>query len=142
MGFFNRLFQGRYGMDKLGLALFWGGIGASVLTWFLTKFPIPYTALRALTLVFYGYGLFRMFSRNYGARQRELGAYLRLENKAKGLWQRVRYGHRNVINLNAERKKFKYLTCPQCRQKLRVPKGKGKLRVTCTKCGCKFDAKS
>ncbi|MEA4971375.1 MAG: zinc ribbon domain-containing protein [Candidatus Pelethousia sp.] len=142
MGFFNRLLQGRYGVDKLNLALFWGGIGCSVVTWFLSKVPVLFTAFRLLALIFYGYAVFRIFSRNYAARQRELTGYLRLENKLRALWQRLRYGHRNVINLNAERKKFKYLTCPQCRQKLRVPRGKGKLRVTCTKCGCKFNAKS
>lgn len=142
MGFFNRLLQGRYGMDKLNLALFWGGVGCSVITWFLSKFPLPFTIFRLLALVFYGYAVFRMFSRNYAARQQELAGYLRLENKLRAFWQRLRYGRRNVINLNAERKKFKYLTCPQCRQKLRVPRGKGKLRVTCTKCGYKFNAKS
>ncbi len=142
MGFFNRLLQGRYGVDKLNSALFWGGIGCSVVTWFLSKVPVLFTAFRLLALIFYGYAVFRMFSRNYVARQQELTGYLRLENKLRAFWQRLRYGHSNVINLHAERKKFKYLTCPQCRQKLRVPRGKGKLRVTCTKCGCKFNAKS
>lgn len=129
-------------MDKMSLALFWGGIGCSVATWFLAKLPVPFTILRVLALVFYGYAVIRIFSRNFAARQRELSAYLKLENKVRAFWQRLRYGHRNVVNLNAERKKFKYLTCPQCRQKLRVPKGKGQLRVTCSKCGCKFNAKS
>ena len=38
--------------------------------------------------------------------------------------------------------RYKLLRCPSCRQKLRVPKGKGKIRVTCTHCGTRFDAKS
>ena len=38
MGFFNRLLQGRYGMDKLNLALFWGGIGCSVVTFTAMRF--------------------------------------------------------------------------------------------------------
>lgn len=142
MGFLNRLLQGRYGMDKMNLALFWGGIGCSVITWFLSKFPLVFTFFRLLALLLYGYAIFRMLSRNYAARQKELAAYLKLENKLRAFWYRLRYGYHNVINLNAERKKFKYFTCPQCRQKLRVPRGKGNLRVTCTKCGCKFSAKS
>lgn len=129
-------------MDKLSLALFWGGIGASVVTWFLGKFPIPFTVFRVLSVLFYGYAVFRILSRNFAARQRELSVYLRFSGNVRAFWQRLRYGHRNVINLNAERKKFKYLTCPQCRQKLRVPRGKGQLRVTCSKCGYKFNAKS
>ena len=83
-----------------------------------------------------------MLSRNFAARQRELAAYFRMESKVKAFWNKLRYGSRNVVNLNAERKKYKYLICPQCRQKLRVPKGKGNIRVTCAKCGCKFNAKS
>lgn len=142
MGFLNRLLQGRYGIDRMSLALFWSGMGCSVITWFLPKLPIPFTVFRLLALLFYGFAALRIFSRNFGARQRELAAYLRLENNLKGIWQRVRYGRQNVINLNAERRRFKYLTCPQCRQKLRVPRGKGKLRVTCTKCGYIFSAKS
>ena len=142
MGFFQRFFQGRYGVDKMSLALLWGGIGCSVVTWFLTKFPLPFSIFRFLSFGCYIYGLFRMLSRNYAARQRELAAYLRLENRFKGFWRRIRYGSKNIVNLNAERRKYKYLVCPQCRQKLRVPRGKGKLRVTCAKCGCKFDAKS
>ncbi|MEA5059436.1 MAG: hypothetical protein EOM66_03480 [Clostridia bacterium] len=142
MGFFNRLLQGRYGIDKMSLALFWGGIGCSVVTWFLSGFPIPFTVFRVLALLFYGYAVFRMFSRNFGARQREFAAYLQVTNKLKGFWQRIRYGRQNVINLHAARKKYKYLICPQCRQKLRVPRGKGNLRVTCSKCGYKFNAKS
>ena len=42
----------------------------------------------------------------------------------------------------AELKKYKYFICPQCTQKLRVPRGKGRLRVTCTKCGNVFEIKS
>ena len=38
--------------------------------------------------------------------------------------------------------RYKVLRCPSCRQKLRVPKGKGKIRVTCTHCGNRFEAKS
>ena len=42
----------------------------------------------------------------------------------------------------AEIKQYKYFICPQCAQRLRVPRGKGKLRVTCTKCGNVFETKS
>lgn len=142
MGFLNGFFQGRYGPDKLTLALFWAGIGCSILGWALAGVPYVYSVLRILALACYVYGVFRMLSRNFAARQRELAAYFRMESKIKAFWHKLRYGSRNVVNLNAERKKYKYLICPQCRQKLRVPKGKGNLRVTCAKCGCKFNAKS
>lgn len=41
-----------------------------------------------------------------------------------------------------EIKHYKYLICPQCTQRLRVPRGKGRLRVTCTRCGNKFETRS
>lgn len=42
----------------------------------------------------------------------------------------------------SEIKQYKYLICPQCTQRLRVPRGKGRIRVTCTRCGNVFEAKS
>ncbi len=42
----------------------------------------------------------------------------------------------------SEIKQYKYFMCPQCAQRLRVPRGKGKLRVTCTHCGNVFETKS
>lgn len=41
-----------------------------------------------------------------------------------------------------EYRTYRYLICPQCSQRLRVPRGKGKIRVTCTKCRNQFVAKS
>ena len=42
----------------------------------------------------------------------------------------------------SELKQYKYFICPQCAQRLRVPRGKGKIRVTCTHCGNIFEMKS
>lgn len=42
----------------------------------------------------------------------------------------------------SEIRQYKYFICPQCTQRLRVPRGKGKLRVTCTRCGNVFETKS
>lgn len=42
----------------------------------------------------------------------------------------------------SEIRQYKYLICPQCTQRLRVPRGKGRIRVTCTRCGNVFEAKS
>jgi hypothetical protein len=134
--------QGRYGPDKLGMVLAGAGLGVSVLSWFLSKAAVAYSACRVLSILLWGYAVYRMFSRNYAARQRELAGYQQFESKLRALWQKVRYGKQNIINLRAEHKRYKRLNCPQCLQKLRVPRGKGKLLVTCSKCGCKFTAKS
>jgi hypothetical protein len=42
----------------------------------------------------------------------------------------------------SEMKQYKYLICPQCAQRLRVPRGKGRIRVTCTNCGNVFETRS
>ncbi|NCB05936.1 MAG: hypothetical protein EOM69_10520, partial [Clostridia bacterium] len=53
---------------------------------------------------------------------------------------RAKRAHKNPTW--AELKQYKYLICPQCAQKLRVPRGKGRLRVTCTNCGNVFETRS
>lgn len=42
----------------------------------------------------------------------------------------------------SEIRQYKYFICPQCTQRLRVPRGKGRIRVTCTRCGNVFETKS
>ena len=122
---FNRWFQGRYGVDQLSRALIIASLIVSVISWFFGRAPAGvYYALRGITLALIAFALFRMLSRNFYARQQELARYM------------------NFVNVQKEKKKYKYLTCPQCMQKLRVPKGKGRIRVTCSKCGNRFEAKS
>lgn len=61
----------------------------------------------------------------------------------KGDASRPRRAHKARKNPTwAEIKQYKYFICPQCAQRLRVPRGKGKLRVTCTHCGNVFEIKS
>ena len=42
----------------------------------------------------------------------------------------------------ALRKTYRYFSCPHCRQQVRVPKGRGKISITCPKCGTQFIKKS
>ena len=41
-----------------------------------------------------------------------------------------------------QRKEYKIFKCPSCGVKLRVPRGKGKIKVTCRQCGATFEEKS
>ena len=139
------MFQGRYGNDRLNRTLFIAAIAASALSLLfsvLRVIVVP-TVFSVLSWALLLAAQWRMFSRNFYARQQELSVYMRLENSVLNWWKsnfRQRAG--NVRSFSRERRKFKYLVCPHCAQKLRVPRGKGKLRVTCTKCGYKFEAKS
>lgn len=134
--------QGRYGMDKLNQVLMIGALVLYGISLFLRKTVYPYAVINLLYIIAMIIVLVRMFSRNIYKRQEELNKYMLFQNRLTGWWRNLRNrSQSNVIDLKA-RRNYKYLKCPQCMQKLRVPRGKGKLRVTCTKCGCKFETKS
>ena len=78
---------------------------------------------------------FRMFSRNLYRRREENGKYMRLQYKVSA-WLRVR--HERWV----QRKDYKFFTCPSCRTTLRVPRGHGKIKIVCRKCGCSFTGRS
>ena len=49
----------------------------------------------------------------------------------------------NIIKRNLSRKdNHYYAICRNCRQTLRLPKGKGNIEVTCPKCGYHFDKRT
>ena len=113
---------GRYGGDKLNIALVWVAFGAYILSLFI---PIAEIKL-VLLLIYYGlliWAIFRMFSRNTYKRYQENRKYLRLIDRLKD-------------------RQHKYFDCPRCRQQVRVPRGKGKISITCPKCKEKFVKKT
>ena len=78
---------------------------------------------------------FRMFSRNLYRRREENGKFMRVKYKVSA-WLRVR--HERWV----QRKDYKFFTCPSCRTALRVPRGKGQIRIVCRKCGNTFTGKT
>ena len=143
------MFQGRYGNDHLNRALGLCTFGFLALYLVLGIFFQAFHPVRricyVLSLLSAGLTIFRMLSRNFEARRRENEKYLVFESKLRARFGKDRAPRAKTANANPtweERRKYKYLICPQCAQRLRVPRGKGKLRVTCTRCGNKFDVKS
>ena len=118
----RRFMQGRYGTDKLNTAILLVGLGASLL-----QLIVPGAWTRWVMMVFsyvcLGWAIFRMLSRNTYKRYQENRKYLRFLDRIKD-------------------KSHRYLDCPRCRQAVRVPKGKGKISITCPKCGEKFVKKT
>ncbi len=112
---------GRYGTDKLNMALLWTSVIVMVVSLFCSG------ALRSvLGIVYYGLlivALLRTFSRNTYKRYQENRKFLMLVDRFKD-------------------RQHKYFDCPRCRQVVRVPRGKGKIAITCPKCGEKFIKKS
>lgn len=121
MNWLRNWMYGRNGADQLSVASVVVGL---ILTLFLSFIRIPYLSL--LSYVPYGYAFFRILSRNVTKRQEENRKFLQFWNPIQ---QRL---SRTVTQLRD--KDHKYFSCPSCKATLRVPKGKGKIAITCPKC--------
>ncbi|OUO35607.1 hypothetical protein [Olsenella sp. An290] len=86
-------------------------------------------------LALVAYGAFRIQSKNLGARSRENEAFLKALGPARPWVQNPRAAW-------GELRHYKHARCASCKQRVRVPRGKGKLRVTCPRCGSKFEVRS
>ena len=113
--------SGRYGHDKLNSAVLWTGVAVAILAMFIpTVFGL---ALHMLAYALVGIALFRTFSRNTYKRYQENRKFLMLVDRLKD-------------------RDHRYFECPRCRQLVRVPKGKGKISISCPKCKEKFVKKT
>ncbi|MGN0681471.1 MAG: hypothetical protein ACI4LY_05630 [Candidatus Fimisoma sp.] len=90
---------------------------------------IPGNILRTIGLVLIIYAYFRAFSRNLNRRYSENTWYITcVESPLRSY-------------MNRDRKNFRYFKCPGCGQVLRAPKGRGRIRVTCSRCHNVFEKK-
>jgi len=128
-----RFMVGRNGNDQLNLFLYAVDavlliaatlIGGQVGRW-----------MWVAVLVLLGYIYFRMFSRNLTKRREENGKFLRI------LYS-VQAGLKIRREKWVQRKDYKFFTCPSCKTTLRVPRGNGKIKIVCRKCGNTFTGKS
>ena len=127
---------GRNGVDQMWRILFWVYLAVCVLRGIIvsvTKSAILAGILDLLTTALAVYLLFRIFSKNLPRRREENQRFLNWFRKAKG----------NAAGAKARRadKDHKYFTC-KCGAVCRVPAGKGKIVITCPKCGQKINAKT
>ena len=136
---FNLVANGAAAGCSIFLSQFWGGgdrrsvhkvVGLGLL---MNLFRVPF--LQLIMLLPLGYCFFRMFSRNIQARYAENEKFMRW-------WRPVSNRIRGAQGRFADRKTHCYFKCPECGQRLRVPKGKGKIMITCPHCHIKFDRKT
>lgn len=125
----QRFMYGRYGNDQFGFFL----LGLSVVLSLLASL-FDLGLLNLLAEVAIIYALFRMFSRNTYKRREENAKFLRRFNPFLK-WFRLQQTMRKD-------KAHRYFKCPNCSQYLRVPRGKGKITVTCRSCKASFQEKS
>ncbi len=127
---FYRFMQGRYGQDAFTRFLLGAMLACVVLNLLVGS---RFLSIMAWALLVYAY--FRLFSRNHAARYAENQRYLNATAK-------FRYWFDQQKRLKEERKYHHIYVCPKCRQKIRIPKGKGKIMVRCPKCRHEFQKRS
>lgn len=132
MNWFRKFMYGRYGVDELSMALiFVSFILMVVLGWLPGVFK-TLSAIAYIPMIIYVY---RTFSKNIFKRQQEYYKYLSFKNS---LLSKVKKYKKRI----QDSKTHKYFKCPNCKQELRVPKGNGKITITCPKCKTSFKGKS
>lgn len=131
---FMRFMQGRYGVDQFSKSMLIAGLVVILLSSFFTRTGAG-TLFYFLGWVLIIYCYFRIFSRNISKRYAENQAYLAKTYKIRTFFQR----QKNSLN---QRKVYHIYKCPGCKQKIRIPRGKGKIEIRCPKCGTTFIKKS
>ena len=118
----QRFMTGRYGTDKLNTYI----LGLGLILCLVSMFIPSVIANLVLTTASYAlmiWAIFRTLSRNTYKRYRENRRFLMFFDRIKD-------------------REHRYFDCPKCRQPVRVPRGKGKIVITCPKCGEKFQKKT
>ncbi|MCR5685040.1 MAG: hypothetical protein K6G81_06395 [Lachnospiraceae bacterium] len=151
-----RFMQGRYGIDAFGKFLIYTGLILALVNMLFRTVVFSF-----LSLLIWIYAYFRIFSRNYSRRSDENSAYLRIKERIANTFRKLFPGlktHGPIGSGTQERagcssrcnsysgqvfdEQYRIFKCPSCKQKLRVPKGRGKIRITCRRCGNEFVKKS
>lgn len=122
--------DGRNGSDELGTCVLIVALLLVVINAFLHTF-----ILTVFSLLLIGYSCWRLSSRDVEARETENVVFLDFVSPIVP-W--IRHPVGSVREVRA----YKHLSCPECGQRVRVPRKKGKIRITCPKCSAKFETKS
>ena len=119
---------GRYGSDDLNRFISYVVLASILLDIFLGFRPLYFVSLILLVILYV-----RTFSRNISARYAENQKFLQIRSRITGIFRRSSAGAQPG---------YRVFKCPQCGQKTRVPKGKGKIKIHCPKCGNDFIKRS
>ena len=121
---------GRYGTDGLNQFLSIASIVMLLISLITRVSLFTYVGMVLLILCYY-----RSLSRNISKRTEENYRFYSLKDRFNNKF-------RNLKEQWANRKLYHYYRCPQCRQKLRVPRGRGRIQISCPRCGTQFIKKS
>lgn len=135
MNWLRRFMYGRYGNDQLSTFLFVLYIIVFVFEMIFRRTsagPVLMAVSYVIILIYF----FRCFSRNIYKRQAENRKFLALWNLVKNYFKYIK---RRIQERNGVNKLFR---CPKCHQTIRVPKGRGRIAITCPKCRFEFIKKT
>ena len=127
---FMDFMRGRYGADQLSKFMLGVCLVCLILN-MVTRQPVVYVLALVILVICY----FRMFSKNTYKRSAENQKYLDMTGRVRNYFSRMR---RRIV----ESKDYHIYKCPSCSQKIRIPRGKGKICITCPKCRTEFEKKS
>ncbi len=145
---FNQFMQGRYGVDDFSKFLLGASVAVMVLNLLLR---VRFLNLVVAAGIIYIY--VRMFSKDFQKRYKENLKYIELRGKVKNFFGGRSGGAAGAAQsakdfVNKQKRYANDLKtnhiykCPSCGQKIRIPRGKGKICVTCPKCKTEFTRKS
>jgi len=126
----QRFMAGRYGADQLSRVYLALILILLVLSMFVKFLPLYWAALLLLIYTYY-----RMFTKNVSKMYAQNQKYLNWRYRKVAKWAAFKKRF-------AQRKDYRFFRCPTCRQRVRVPKGKGKICITCPRCHHDFKKKS
>ena len=126
---FYRFIQGRYGIDQLNSFLMIVCVICFIVNMFIGSIVLTFIAYGTWLFV-----IFRMFSKNIYARNRENDKYLNFFSPLSR-WLKLKL-------MSKQDPSNKYFSCPKCKQMVRVPKGHGTVVVTCPNCQNKFEKRT
>ncbi len=131
---FTNFMYGRYGVDQLSRFTILIIFILCVLSMFIRTQILSILILALIVFTYY-----RMFSKNIYKRAAENEKYLQFISRFKRKNGNTTYNNTQ----NTEQKRYyKYFKCPGCSQKIRIPRGHGKIEIKCPKCNTKFIRKS
>ena len=123
---FQKFMQGRYGVDAFSKFL----LGATLVLWVI-NIVADSRMINTWALLLLIYSYYRMFSKDINKRYQENQKFLAIKSKVLA---KFKSGNSQMH----ERKTHHIYTCPTCKQKIRIPKGKGRICITCPKCKTEF----
>lgn len=125
-----KFMYGRYGIDSLSSFLMWTACAIIFVDIFVKSY---YLNIFGLILFIYAY--VRVFSKNYAKRRAQNDWFLIKTSGIRKMFAKEK-GRMRI------RKTHHIYSCPSCKQKIRIPKGKGKIEITCPKCNQSFVKRS